>query len=58
MFVQASELDAVLVAMAAHTHGPLVRFFIGSTSRYVVRNMKHSTVMIWHADRRRSSLDM
>ncbi|KAK9917547.1 hypothetical protein WJX75_005646 [Coccomyxa subellipsoidea] len=42
---KADELRASLVAMAAHNKGRLVRFIVGSTTRYCIRH-SHVTVLV------------
>lgn len=42
---KADELHASLVAMSAHNKGRLVRFIVGSTTRYCIRH-SHVTVLV------------
>lgn len=42
---KADELKAALMAMAAHNKGRLVRFIVGSTTRYCIRH-SHVTVLV------------
>ena len=42
---KADELRAVAIIMAAHNKGRLVRFIVGSTTKYCIRN-GHVTVLV------------
>ena len=42
---KADELRAVAIIMAAHNKGRLVRFIVGSTTQYCIRN-SHVTVLV------------
>lgn len=42
---KADELKATVIVMAAHNKGRLVRFIVGSTTQYCIRN-SHVTVLV------------
>lgn len=46
-FLQAEELDAALVVMAAHHKGQLLKYLVGSVTKYCV-NKCRQTVLVAH----------
>ena len=42
---KAEELDAALIAMAAHNQGRLVRFIVGSVTQYCMRQARGSVLI-------------
>lgn len=45
--VQAEELDAALVVMAAHHKGRLLKYLVGSVSKFCI-NKCRQTVLVMH----------